>query len=111
MITHALVLGGPMAAPCASQAVTQSPQWLQLVQAIGSSATTIGVLIALYIAIIREPREASEVHWHHEAQMHSTASERNVPRLKPGRSCPHVRERRYLVTRRGRSESTTHPTH
>ena len=68
MITHALVLGGPMAAPCASQAVTQSPQWLQLVQAIGSSATTVGVLIALYIAIIREPREASEVHRYHEAQ-------------------------------------------
>ena len=58
-----------MAAQCASQAVTQSPQWLQLVQAIGAIATTIGVLIALYIAVIREPREASEEHKYHVAQM------------------------------------------
>ena len=31
MITHALALGGfPWLRPCTSQAVTQSPQWLQL---------------------------------------------------------------------------------
>ncbi len=69
MISHALVLGGPMAAQCAPQAVSQSPQWLQVVQATGAIATTVGVLIALYIVVIRDPREASEEHKHHVAQM------------------------------------------
>ncbi len=32
-------------------------------------ATTIGVLIALYVAVIREPRKAAEERRHHEAQM------------------------------------------
>jgi len=35
----------------------QAPVWLQEVQAIAGIATTIGVLIALYIAAIREPRK------------------------------------------------------
>ena len=35
----------------------QAPVSLQEVQAIAGIATTIGVLIALYIAAIREPRE------------------------------------------------------
>jgi hypothetical protein len=29
--------------------------WLQEIQAIGAVATTIGVLTALYIAVIRDP--------------------------------------------------------
>ena len=69
MTNHALALAGPMTAQCASQAVSQSPLWLQVIQAAGGFATTIGVLIAVYIAVIREPREASEVHRHHVAQM------------------------------------------
>jgi hypothetical protein len=31
-----------------------------MTQAIGSAATTIGVLTALYIAVIRDPRKASQ---------------------------------------------------
>ena len=69
MINHALVLAGPMTAPCASQAASQSPQWLQVLQATGAMATTVGVLIALYLVVIRDPREASEEHRHHVAKM------------------------------------------
>jgi hypothetical protein len=39
-----------------------TPLWLQIIQAAGGIATTIGVLIALYIALIRDPREASAEH-------------------------------------------------
>jgi hypothetical protein len=46
-----------------------TPLWLQVIQAAGGIATTIGVLIALYIALIRDPREASAEHQHHVAQM------------------------------------------
>ena len=57
MIDHALVLAGPMTAPCASQAPSQSPQWLQVLEATGAMATTDGVLIAVYIVVIRDPRK------------------------------------------------------
>jgi len=40
-----------------------------MIQATGGIATTIGVLTALYIAVIREPRQASEEHRHHMAQL------------------------------------------
>jgi hypothetical protein len=46
-----------------------NPLWLQVIQAAGGIATTIGVLIALYIALIRDPRESSAEHNHHVAQM------------------------------------------
>ena len=46
-----------------------NPLWLQVIQAAGGIATTIGVLIALYIALIRDPREASAEHQHHVEQM------------------------------------------
>jgi hypothetical protein len=49
--------------------VIQPPQWLQVAQATGAVATTIGVLIALYIAAIREPRKAAEERRHHMAQL------------------------------------------
>ena len=47
----------------------QPHEWLQVSQATGAIATTIGVLIALYIAVIREPRKAAEEHRHHVAQL------------------------------------------
>lgn len=47
-----------------------------MIQAIGSIATTIGVLIALYIAVIRDPGEGSEEHRHHVAQMDALARAR-----------------------------------
>jgi hypothetical protein len=43
--------------------------WLQEIQAIGAMATTIGVLTALYIAVIRDPRKASQEHRHHLERM------------------------------------------
>jgi hypothetical protein len=69
MISHAPALMDPMAAQRASLAVTQSPQWLQVIQAVGAIATTIGVLIALYVAVIRDPRNASKEHSHHTERM------------------------------------------
>ena len=45
--------------------------WLQEVQAIGAVATTIGVLTALYIAVIRDPRKASQEHRHHSERMNA----------------------------------------
>ena len=47
----------------------QTALWLQEIQAAGAVATTIGVLIALYVAVVREPRKAAEERRHHEAQM------------------------------------------
>jgi hypothetical protein len=43
--------------------------WLQGTQAIAAVATTIGVLIALYVAVVREPRKAAEERRRHKAQM------------------------------------------
>jgi hypothetical protein len=43
--------------------------WLQEIQAVAAVATTIGVLIALYVAIVREPRKAAEERRYHEVQM------------------------------------------
>ena len=45
--------------------------WLQEIQAIGAVATTIGVLTALYIAVIRDPRKASQEHLHHSERMNA----------------------------------------
>ena len=49
-VGHINALGPPIAA-------NQTPVWLQEVQALAGIATTMGVLIALYIAAIREPRK------------------------------------------------------
>lgn len=51
---------------CASSV---TPLWLQITQALGATATTVGVLTALYIALIREPREAFAEHRYHAARM------------------------------------------
>jgi hypothetical protein len=69
---------GAVSAPCLS-AAPGTPPWLQVTQAIGAAATTIGVLIALYVAVIRDPRQASEEQRHHMAQvdaLHRAATER-----------------------------------
>jgi len=62
MTSHALVLG-------ASPAVSQPPHWLYVAQATGAVATTIGVLVALYIAVVREPRKDASERRHHAAQI------------------------------------------
>jgi hypothetical protein len=69
MANHPLILLGQMTTQCAAQAASQSPLWLQTVQATGAVATTVGVLIALYVTVIRDPRESSKEHKHHVAQM------------------------------------------
>jgi hypothetical protein len=51
--------------------VGQPALWLQVTQAVAAIATTIGVLIALYVAAIREPRKAAEERRHHLAQMNA----------------------------------------
>ena len=68
MAIHALALMSSLTPQCGTQASGQ-PTWLQVIQAAGGIATTVGVLIALYIALIREPNEASAEHRHHVAQM------------------------------------------
>jgi hypothetical protein len=69
MFTGALTSAARLTAECVPQAVSQSPTWLQMIQATGSVATAVGVLIALYIAVIRDPREASAEHKHQVARM------------------------------------------
>jgi hypothetical protein len=54
-----------------SIAVGQPPVWLQVTQAVAAVATTFGVLIALYIAAIREPRKAADDRRHHVAQLNA----------------------------------------
>ena len=61
-VGHISALGAPISA-------NQTPVWLQEVQAIAGIATTIGVLIALYIAAIREPRKEAAERRHHAAQI------------------------------------------
>ena len=51
--------------------MNQMVLWLQQIQAIGAVATTIGVLTALYIAVIRDPRKASQEHRHHLERMNA----------------------------------------
>lgn len=48
-----------------------NPTWSVAIQAAASVATTIGVLIALYVAVVREPRKADEERKRHEAQMNA----------------------------------------
>ena len=71
MTDDALVFVGRITAQDVSIAVGQPPLWLLVIQAVAAIATTIGVLIALYVAAIREPRKASEERRHHIAQMNA----------------------------------------
>ena len=59
MTDHALVIVGHISAQDSSITVTQTPLWFQVTQAAAAVATTVGVLIALYVATIREPRKAA----------------------------------------------------
>jgi hypothetical protein len=66
---HALLSVTRISAQGPSDVVNQTSLWLQEVQAIAAVATTVGVLIALYVATIREPRKAAEEGRRHKAQM------------------------------------------
>ena len=79
MTSQTLVLAAQLTAQCASHAAVQSPQWLQAIQATGGIATTVGVLTALYIAAIREPKKDAAERREHLAQinaLHSAERER-----------------------------------
>jgi hypothetical protein len=69
MTNHALAFANSVTAQCGSPSLSASPTWLQMTQAASAIATTVGVLIALYIALVREPRQAFEAHKHHVARM------------------------------------------
>ncbi len=69
MTNDAVVFVGRITAQGASDAVNQLPLWLQEIQAIAAVATTIGVLITLYVAVVREPRKAAAERKRHEAQI------------------------------------------
>jgi hypothetical protein len=69
MTPHPPVLASHVVALSATQAASQSPSWLQVIQAVGAIATTIGVLTALYIAAIRDPRKDAAERNHHAAQI------------------------------------------
>ncbi|HTX98024.1 MAG TPA: hypothetical protein VME67_26270 [Mycobacterium sp.] len=68
MTNDALVSVGRITAQGTSDVVNQLPLWVQEIQAVAAVATTIGVLIALYVAIVREPRKAAEERKHHKAR-------------------------------------------
>jgi hypothetical protein len=69
MTMQALPSATRIAAECVTQVAYSSPPWLQVIQATGSVATAIGVLIALYIAVIRDPRKASAEDEHRVARI------------------------------------------
>ena len=69
MTNDAPLFAGHVTAQGASNAGDQLALWLQGTQAIAAVATTIGVLIALYVAVIREPRKAAAEHRIHEARV------------------------------------------
>ena len=67
MIAEALTVADSVsAADCAPQVGSPTHLWLQIIQAAGGIATTIGVLIA---NLIRDTRESSAEHEHHLAQL------------------------------------------
>ena len=69
MTNDALAFVGLITAQGTSDGASQITLRLQEIQAIGAMATTIGVLTALYIAVIRDPRKASQEHRHHSERM------------------------------------------
>ena len=87
----------------------QAPVWLQEVQAIAGIATTIGVLIALYIAAIREPRKDAAERRHHAAQIDALRRAEQASYRGPGaKSVALVCENtRCSAKRGGQSGSTT----
>ena len=60
MTSDASVLVGRITAQGTSNAGDRLALWLQGTQAIAAVATTLGVLIALYVAVVREPRKVAE---------------------------------------------------
>jgi class 3 adenylate cyclase len=66
---HDLLSVARISAQGTSDVVNQTSIWLQEIQAISAVATTVGVLLALHVAAIREPRKAAAESRRHKAQM------------------------------------------
>jgi hypothetical protein len=47
------------------------PTWYVVIQAAAAVATTVGVLIALYVALVREPKKAEEERGRHHAEINT----------------------------------------
>ena len=71
MTNDALEFVGRITAQTTPTPIYQPPQWFQAVQASAAIATTLGVLIALYVAALREPRKAAAERKHHNAQLNA----------------------------------------
>ncbi|MGZ4583016.1 MAG: hypothetical protein ACXVYI_01430 [Mycobacterium sp.] len=69
MTNDTVVFVGRITAQGTSDVVNQLPLWIQELQAVAAVATTIGVLLALYVAVVREPRKAAAERKRHEAQI------------------------------------------
>jgi hypothetical protein len=65
----ASLLVGHITAQGGSNAGDRLALWLQGTQAMAAVASTIGVLTALYVAVVREPRKAAAEHRRHQAQV------------------------------------------
>ena len=76
MTGEAVALAGHFTAQGALDSGDRLTLWLQGTQAIAAVATTIGVLTALYVAVVREPRKAADARRRHEAQMDVIRHER-----------------------------------
>ena len=70
-ITDALVFLTRITAQGTSHVLNQMPIWVQFIPATAAAATTMGVLIALYVAVVREPKKAAEERRHLKAQMYA----------------------------------------
>lgn len=69
MTIHSLAFANTVVAQCASLGPGSAPSWLQILQAVGNIATAVGVLTALYIAVIRDPKATTAEHKDHVARM------------------------------------------
>jgi hypothetical protein len=65
----AVAFVGRITAQGTSDTAGQMALWLEETQATAAVATTIGVLIALNVAVFREPKKAAEERRHHAAQL------------------------------------------
>ena len=61
--------GAPRGLPRGGIDEVNDPLWYVVIQAAAAVATTIGVLVALYVTVIREPQKAAEERKRHQTEM------------------------------------------
>jgi anti-sigma factor RsiW len=67
-ITDVVVFLTRITAQGTSHVVNPTPFWVQVIPAATAVTTTIGMLIALYVAVVRELKSAAEEYRHHKTQ-------------------------------------------